>query len=549
MNLLKSALFSASALYALASLQGPANASPGRIQRVDSAETRPISPVDLKTRARPNILLVLADDMGYSDLGMFGSGIRTPNLDSLARRGLLFTQFYNEAKCTESRAALLSGRPSRAVLARAPLDSNVDSPLAPEIPTLAEALQAQGYDTYISGKWHLGERPDQWPDKRGFAHSFSLVTGASSYFEMRMREAQDDPAQSSFWPSKPFMIKDGARWPIPQSGFFMTDAIADTAREMISEHSRLDSGKPFFLYLAFTAPHFPLHAPAEDIARYKGKFDSGWSTWRDRRLTAMKTAKLLPPGTKLASMPASIPGWETIQDKGEWARRMEVFAAQLDRLDKNLGKVISELKATGQYDNTLILFLSDNGAASMSPEAMARDFGYVIPGAQIGSRESNTAYGEPWAAVSNTPLRSYKQSLYEGGMRTPMIAFWPEGLKRRGTTSVPGQINDLFPTLVSLAGGDSVPAATNGVNLAPLFSGRQVPSAERFWAYRAYRAVRLGQWKAVSPDNGKTWQLFNLANDAGENMDLAGSHPDRVRSMASDWMAWSLAAGKPYEKK
>lgn len=507
---------------------------------------RPILPEVPPRQGRPNIIIILADDMGYSDLGYFGSGIRTPNLDRLARSGLIFSQFYNEAKCTQSRSSLMTGRTSRAVIERDSPGMNGDGRLALGLPTIAELMRKQGYATFISGKWHLGEEPEYWPNRRGFDHSFSLITGASSYFEMRMRQVQDDPVESKHWPSKPFMVKDGQRWQLPPSGFYMTDAIGDEARQMLANQHRTSPDQPFFLYLAFTAPHFPLHALPEDIARYKGRFDTGWAVWRARRLAAMKRNGLLPASAKLAAVPPSIPDWSSQKDQDQWARRMEVFAAQLDRLDQNVGKLLAQLKAQGTLDNTLILFLSDNGAVSLSPQEMARQFGYVVPGAVIGSPESNTVYGEPWAAVSNTPLRNYKQSLFEGGIRTPLIAYWPAGLRRKGRTDVPGQIADILPTALSLAGARSVPSAVTGENLAPLLAGRPVEPRPLFWAFHGYRAMRDGNWKLVSADKGMHWQLFDIAVDPGENVDLANRNPDRLKTMVAAWNQWAAAAGKPY---
>lgn len=495
----------------------------------------------------PNIVLILADDMGYSDLGLFGSGIHTPNLDSLARDGLLMTRFYNEAKCTESRAALMSGRPHEAVLGASGKGGNTDRVLAGEIETIADAMKARGYRTMISGKWHLGESEDYWPDKRGFDDSFSLVTGASSYFEMRMREAQDDPAQADFWPAKPFMIDDGKRWTVPASGFYMTDAIGGKAREMIDAHVRRGDGRPFFLYLAYTAPHFPLHALPEDIARYKGKFDGGWDSLRATKLSAMTRGGLLPKGTVLSPRSDKVDAWTDASDKAEWARRMEVFAAQLDRLDQDVGKLIVQLKANGQYENTVIFFMSDNGAASMSPEQMAREFGYVVPGAIIGSPESNTTYGEPWAQASNTPLLEYKQSLYEGGIRTPLIVSWPNGLRQHGISSVPGQITDILPTALTLGGSGEIPASVTGTSLTDWLKGGAAPHRPLFWAFKRYQAVQLDGWKLLSDSGGRKWKLFELDSDPSESSDLAASNPEKVAQLRSLYEAWRAGPGKPYE--
>lgn len=485
---------------------------------------------------RPNILVILADDMGFADPGYMGGDIRTPNLDSLAQNGALFTQFYNEAKCSPTRAAFLSGRSSRFVIARSEGKLTEDEDLAPGVPTVAEHIRKAGYRTYLSGKWHLGDEPAQWPIERGFDEAFGLITGASSYFEMRMREAQDNPATAGQWPHRPFMVDGRQRWEPPKQGFYMTSAITDRAVQMVKAHAERPQKQPFFMYLAYTSPHWPLHALPEDIAEYDGHFTEGWEVTRRRRLETMKARGLLPSFTEPAPLPETIPTWNAVSDKASWSRRMQVYAAQISRMDKGIGQVLEALKRSGQYQNTLIVFLSDNGATK---ESMAANFGYNDPKAEIGSARTNTSYQEPWAAVSNTPLRSYKRYLYEGGIRTSMVAHWPAGLKQKGRRSdMVGHVTDLAPTFLALAGSSTVMGS--GLNLASWIRRSRSPQPRTlFWSFNDECAARHGGWKAVRSGKDGAWSLFNIDIDAGETHDLSAEKKQMVQHLEQAWLDWA----------
>lgn len=488
----------------------------------------------------PNIVIILADDMGFSDPGFMGGRIDTPNLDRLARQGTVLPNFYNEAKCVQTRAALMSGRTHRAVLEAPPAGVVTEGVLAGDVPTIADRLRGAGYTTMISGKWHLGDLPDRWPGARGFDRSFSLITGASSYFQLRMRKQQEDPVLKADFPPRPFMVRDGLRWTPPSDGFYMTDALTDAAIDMMQAHRRSAgaAAKPFFLYLAYTAPHWPLHARDEDIANYHGRFDAGWEAERALRLANLTRRGLVPSSSELAVPPPGVAPWASMSDRAEWARRMEVYAAQLDRMDQGIGRVIAVLERMKVLDETLILFLSDNGASTENVDR----FGFNDPGAPIGSRETNTSYREPWAAVSNTPFRDYKRSLYEGGIRTALVARWPGHIPAGRINPAVAHVTDLVATALGAAGLAEAPEI-EGRNLMPVLAGRDRAGRRVFWAFRQQRAIRDGQWKLVSAD-GVRWELYNLARDPAESRDLAKQAPRRAGRLRSAWEHWAESAGR-----
>lgn len=495
-----------------------------------------------------SIVYIMADDMGYSDIAPFGGEIATPNLDRLAAGGVRLTQFYNAVRCWPSRASLVTGQQPHQV----GLGGNVllsDSPL-PETPgptqgylgdvtTLADRLRALGYGTYLSGKWHLGERPEHWPRHRGFDGYFGLISGASSFFELLTE------------PDRPrAMALDDEPWTPPSDGFYMTDAITDHAMRFVTEHRTQRPTSPFFLYVAYTAPHWPLHAPDEDITRYAGRYDAGWNALQAGRYDRMKAMGIIDDRHILASQPPSVPDWDEADDKATWSRRMEVYAAMIDRLDQNIGRLISMLEDDGLLDNTLVVFLSDNGASDEDPIGR----GLNDPTVPIGQRGSYVGYLRPWAMVSNTPFRGFKAGTYEGGGRSPFIAHWPSAIDARGTvdTTTVGHIADLTataldaagvaPDLVRLAGGE-------GVSLLPALRGDgALPPRNLYWEHLGARAMRAGRWKIVRPPtSGGNWELYDLAVDPTEQRDLAGTEPDRLKTLVADWEGWAARVGAPHE--
>ncbi len=489
-----------------------------------------------------DIILIMVDDMGYSDLGCFGGEIQTPNLDTLARQGLRLTRFYNNAKCYPSRASLLTGTyPHKAGLGRNIL--SLQKPkgetgpyqgwLGDQVVTIAEVLKGSGYKSYASGKWHVGEKPEDWPLQRGFDRYFGLVSGASSYFELlgnqrRVRQ----------------MVLENELWTPPDSGFYMTDAITDYAVDRIKDTS-LDSG--IFLYVAYTAPHWPLHAQEEDIAKYEGVYDVGWKEIRDRRFDRMKVMGIIPENTILSPKPTSIPDWDTVEKKSEWSRKMQVYAAMMDRVDQGVGRILDAVSQRGNRGNTLVIFLSDNGASreNIDHRKLHTD------GIPIGLRGSYKSMEEPWANVSNTPFRRYKTELHEGGIRTPLIANWP-------TVIDPGQLNtnylghlmDFMPTILELTNtnypsefNDQKISSVDGKSLLPLFNGDTISGHEVLcWEYQENKVVLKGQWKLIHPKN-EGWELYHILNDPTEQMNLAEDHPQVVKELKSLYDSWASDMG------
>jgi len=489
--------------------------------------------------SRPNVILVLADDLGYADLGVIGGDVKTPTLDSLAQRGVFVREFYNTAKCSPTRAALLTGRYAH----EAGLGGNIaltnrparpigayQGYLDPSVPTIAELLRAQGYKTYMSGKWHVGEAEENWPRKRGFDRYFGLISGASSYYEI----IADQPRER-------VMAHDDTRWMPPPEGFYMTDALADTAISFITQHVAHESS-PFFLYLAFTAPHWPLHAPDEVVQNYDGTYDRGWQALHEARTARMVETRLIPPETVPAPMPPDVPAWESLSDaeKSLWARRMQVHAAMISIMDAAISRVLMALETSNQASNTLFLFMSDNGASAEDISGR----GLNDPNAIVGSRGSYDSFRKPWAWASVAPFNRYKLNLDEGGIRTPLIAVWPEGFGSESkTVNVPGHIIDIVPTILAAAG---IPPPDNldGVSLLPAWQhGGGERSRTLFWEYSGHRAVRRGSMKALYRNDEAAWSLYDLAHDPGETHDLAASNPALLDSLTAQWDAWADSVG------
>jgi arylsulfatase len=480
---------------------------------------------------RPNIVVVLADDLGFSDVGCYGSEIPTPNIDALAARGLRFAQFYNAARCCPTRAALLTGLyPHQAGVGHMVADRGTAAyrgRLDGRAVTIAEALRDAGYRTLLSGKWHVGEDRPHWPVDRGFDRSFALVSGASSYF--RLDEGRK-------------MALDAAPYAPPDPAFHMTDAITEHAVRFIEEAARGSS--PFFLYLAYTAPHWPLHAPEEDIARHRGRYLRGWDALRRERHRRMLDLGIVLPEWPLSPRPGRLPTWEEAQDHEERDLRMAVYAAQIERMDRGVGRVIAAIRAAGKLEDTLVLFLSDNGA---SPEVVDRG----RRGAPAGSPESYVSYGASWANASNTPFRLGKARVHEGGIATPLIAFWPARIAARGgLTHEPGHVIDILPTCLDAAGArypperDGPPVTPlEGRSLLPLLEGRaREGHAAIFWEHQGNRAVRRGKWKLVAL-HGRAWELYDIEADRTELHDLARERPDLVRELEALHAAWSERCG------
>ncbi len=499
------------------------------------------APAAQKAAKRPNILIIFADDMGFSDLGCYGSSIRTPNLDRLAAEGMRFTQFYNVARCCPSRASLLTGLyPHDAGMGA--MVSRPDAP-PPEGPyqgylndrcvTIAEVLRGAGYRTYMSGKWHVGEAPEHWPRQRGFDRYFGLISGASSYWELLQQENR-----------KRVMALDDTPYTPEGDHFYMTDAFTDFAIECLDGHQ--GRKEPFFMYLAYTAPHWPLHAWPEDIDRYRGKYDMGWDALREQRYQRQLKLSIIDRNWALSPRDPDVPAWEDVDNKKEWSLLMSVYAAMVDRMDQGIGRVLEALKRTGLEGNTLVLFLSDNGGCHESVEGRKLN----LPGKEPGERGSFVAYKRPWANASNTPFRMFKHWIHEGGISTPLIARWPGQVTPGSMTGQPGIITDLMATCCDVAGSaypetfDNRPVGPlTGKSLSPILrGGSREPHEWLFWEHFGNKGVRHGDMKLVSKDKG-AWELYDMKADRTELHDLSGSMPKQAHELTIAWNRWAAGHG------
>ncbi len=480
--------------------------------------------------ARPNIILIMADDMGWSDIGCYGSEIHTPNIDRIAGEGMLFTNFYNNAKCTTTRASLLTGLYPRN-------GGRGSELLTPNMLTLGEAMQLTGYQTGMSGKWHNGSKAPHRPFDRGFYKSYGLWDGGCNFFD----PAQPDP---KFKGGKVrFFGEDDRRITEFPEDFYTTDAFTDHAVATIREQAK--TGQPFFHYIAHTAPHYPLHARPEDIAKYQGRYDAGWDALRAERRERQISMGLYDP--EVWPLPGPNPDntpWEKRKPLDlDWqTKRMEVLAAMIDRMDQNIGRVLDLLDELSIAENTLVIFLADNGGCSETPGGNDVE---QVP----GPKDFYSHCGPDWAYAENTPLRHYKSTTYEGGVATPMVARWPAAIAAGSRSDQVGHIIDFLPTFLSAAGGeyplshkDEPLLQLEGLDLTPVLSGKKTTlerEAPLFWHWSGSRAVREENWKLVWDKAAKKWQLYDLATDRTETRDLAAEQPSVVDQMATKWIAWA----------
>jgi len=519
----------------------------------------PSSPMGKVEGARPNIIMILADDMGFSDIGCYGSEIHTPHLDRMAAGGLRFSQFYNNPRCCPSRACLLTGLYPHQVGFGLMTAEYGESPfpaykgdLSDRCVTIAEALRPSGYRTAVCGKWHLTppalESQHNWPLQRGFEKYFGTIAGASSYF---------DPAT---------LTRDNSR--IRASGnFYYTDAIAQNAVQYIDEFGR--TGSPFFLYVAFTSPHWPLHALAEDIAKYQDRYHTGWDELRAERHQRMLKMGMVEEKWGISSRDPRVPPWDLARYKDWEARRMAVYAAQIDRMDQGIGKILAKLQELGIEKDTLIMFMSDNGG-NFEELSGARGANVEVPihiphetfdgrlvrvgndpSVMPGTDDTYQSYGIPWGNVSNTPFRLFKHYAHEGGISTPLVAYWPAMIRQGNTiTQQIGHEMDIMATCIDVAGVDYPKTyqgreiiPLEGKTLLPIFQGRHREGHEAlFWEHEGNSAVRMGKWKLVSkyPDY---WELHDMEADRTELHDLADQDTQRVSEMASLYGEWAKKVG------
>ncbi len=550
--------------------------------------------VDESESTPPNIILIMADDMGYSDIGCYGSEIRTPVLDGLAADGLRFSQFYNTARCCPTRASLLTGLfPAQTGIGMMTGDNGLPGyrgDLNEQCVTIAEVLKTAGYATYMSGKWHVTNHFEEvdslqhnWPRQRGFDKFYGTIIGAGSFWD-------------------PFRLARDNKYITPENDpdyqpdpYYYTDAISDNAVRYVNEHEQgannPKAAAPFFMYVAYTAAHWPLHAPENEIAAYKGQYDQGFEPIREKRMAKLKKEGLIEEGWKMSE---AVARWDTMPDQAWHARNMETYAAMITRMDKGIGKIVDALRERGELDNTLILFLQDNGACAeivgwldSKKHAKALAVGTRVPmgrdeiqlemapvytrsgvpvavqrtDVMAGPDSSYHSYGPTWANVSNTPFRMFKHWVHEGGIATPLIAHWPAGFKAKNELRhQPAQLVDIMATCVDAAGAtyparlknnDITPA--EGVSLLPVFARDGSLKREAlYFEHEGNRAIRKGDWKLVSKAHDRPgvynkvnqlpleeWALYDLGKDRTEMNDLAAQYPAMVKELAADWHQWA----------
>ncbi len=506
---------------------------------------------------RPNIVLIMADDMGFSDVGAYGGEIPTPNIDGIAKAGIRFTQFYNTTRCCPTRASLLTGLYSHQAgigqMSEDPFGNAADDPfhwgttayqgfLTNNCRTVAEVLKPAGYHTYMTGKWHLGMHgQEKWPLQRGFEKYYGILAGASSYLK----------------PAPPrgltYMNQNLAA---PDSAYYTTNAFTTNAIDFVREQK---DDKPFFLYLAYNAPHWPLQALPEDIALFKDKYKVGWDAIRKARFESQQKQGIFDKDFKLSNRDERVRSWDKLTpvEQERVSYRMAVYAAMVYRMDQNVGRLINYLKKSGKYENTMFIFLSDNGACAEAYDELGSQDTSLIN----SPKYSAVSYGMGWANASNTPFRKWKNRPEEGGMTAPFMISWPA---KAGKTYQPGTFNrtlchliDLMPTFMEVSGA-KYPATFEG-KPTPELQGRSILPALNskplsvhpylFFEHENNCAVRKGDWKAAKAIKDTQWRLFNLATDRAEEHNVAQQHPDIVKDLDEHWQEWAKKYGVLNKKK
>ena len=511
---------------------------------------------------RPNIVLIMVDDMGWSNIGCYGGLVETPHLDRLAEQGIRFNQFYNGARCCPTRATLMTGlHPHQAGVGHMtlPMGKNRDwKPgesrsvhsfttaershipaayqgwLDESIPTLPEMLKVSGYATYMTGKWHLANRNQStWPLQRGFDRFYGHLAGTSDFFEPANLYRGNTPIEAS-----------GER-------YYITDAVSDEAIGFLGAHDEQSNAQPFFLYLAYNAPHFPMQCMPEEYEKYRGRFMAGWDALGAERLVRQKKMGLVPENTRLAPRPEAVPAWDSLapEKQNEMDAIMSTYAGMIDRVDQNVGKLVRHLTETGELDNTLMFFLSDNGGEAESGPFGQFEFENLGQYGQGGMK-----YGQGWATLSNTPFREYKHFTHQGGIQTPLIVHWPQGISAGPKNRILpqyGYLPDIVETCLDVAGasrpeiknGQRVPQG-EGVSLLSTLQGDDSPIHREpiCIEHEGKRVVRDGKWKLVAYPE-KPWELFDLDDDRSESRDLVGQHSEIVSRLESAYTQWADRSG------
>ena len=525
-----------------------------------------------KANKKPNVIVILTDDMGYSDIGSYGSEIKTPNIDRLANNGLKFTQFYNTARCSPSRASLLTGLyPHQAGMGHLstenfPEPGFVDD-LSKNAVTMAEVFQQGGYATYMVGKWHISKNlkvngdQSNWPLQRGFQRFFGTLNGSGSFYD-------------------PGTLMSGNHFIAPGKDFYYTNAISDTAVKFIKEHN---SKKPFFFYVAYTSAHWPLHAPEKEIKKYDGVYEKGWDAIREQRFNKLKKLGIIDSKCVLTEREVTVPEWKNAQLKNWQIRKMQVYAAMIDVMDQGIGRIITSLEQKGELDNTIIFYMHDNGGCAepldsdrpsipltveqqrgkyYSPDSVFTDkkpdynregkFVRSGMGVMPGASDTWVTYGIEWANVSNTPYRLYKHWVHEGGIASPLIIHWPRGILSKGQLSrQPAHLIDIMATCLDITGvayptqfnGNTI-IPKEGKSLVPAFTNKRIARDFIFWEHEGNRALRAGNWKLVSKTiknksfvaaDEKAWELYDMIKDPSETKNLAAANSDKVKELAAIW--------------
>lgn len=522
---------------------------------------------------RPNIVIIMLDDLGFSDISCYGSEIPTPNIDRLATNGLKYTQFRNAARCCPSRASLMTGLyPHQTGIGHMMEDLNIKGyrgNLSLNTPTIAEVLKTVDYNTYMAGKWHLTHFMDSedpiynWPNQRGFDKFYGTLPGYGSQYD-------------------PFGLMENNEFIEPQENFYYTDALTQKSIDYLNEAKTIKD--PFFLYLAYTAPHYPLQAPEEAIEKQRGRFDKGWDSLRLERLSRLKELGIVEPNTDLSPRDGMGLAWKDEPNKKWQESRMEAYAGMLEKVDQGIGDIIRTLKKNGQWSNTLIFFLSDNGGSSeghlnntverwgipwkskLNP-SVTRDGKTVvsgdIPGLAPGPETTFGSYGPKWANLSNAPFRMYKSWVHEGGISSPFIVQWPSGITKKGELRKQCvDIKDIMATCITVSGA-AYPKVFNGhktkslqgISLLPSFRDEPLKrSKPLFWEHEGNRAIIKGKWKLVSAypgswssmmefkENGH-WELYNIKQDRTEIHNLSDEYPQVVEELSSEWQKWADEIG------
>ena len=479
---------------------------------------------------RPNIVLIMADDMGFSDAGCFGGEINTPSIDSLAVNGIRFTQFYNCARCVPTRASLLTGLYPQQADGRHSV-------------TLAQVLKKAGYRTLMTGKWH---GYSEMPTKRGFDRYYGVISGSCNFFNPGDQRPGEPAPAMDYGVIRPFAIDGRVFTPYtPQDkDWYATDAFTEKALEYLDKYA--GDERPFFLYISYTAPHHPLQAPKDEIAKYRGNYMMGWEVLRQRRWKRMRELGIPEDNWRLSTRDAEAPAWESVENKEESDLAMAVYAAMVDRMDQNIGRVLRKIHELGKEENTLVLFLSDNGACA--------EINNQTPDIPPGPMNSYRTYDVAWANAGSTPFRKFKRWTHEGGICTPLIIMWPRVIKAGTMCRAPGHVMDLMPTFCELAGEDYpqqwkgqdvIPC--EGKSLVPLLrGGDRQPHDLLCWEHIGNKSVRKGKWKLVGhgdPAELSNWELFDLEADRTEVNDLAKQNPLRVEWLANAWRDWARRTG------